>query len=88
MRGSMSDLAVQSGAAAGFAEERIFDARLPYEGTQEVRAEGRAETLPVYEAVEIGPRRGRGCNELRRVCASEPFEITAGKESAIGCSVA
>jgi len=32
---------VQSGIAAVVAQERIFDARFAYEGTQEVRTEGR-----------------------------------------------
>jgi len=33
------------------AQERIFDARFAHEGTQEVRTEGRAQALPVHEAL-------------------------------------
>jgi len=47
------DFAVQPRAAAGVAHERFSYARFPNEGTQEVRAEGRAEALPVYEALKI-----------------------------------
>src|SRR5579859_340093 len=47
------DLAVQSGVAAGAAEERVLDARLPYERAQEVRAEGRAKEIPVHQTVEV-----------------------------------
>jgi len=55
-----SDFAVQSGVAGGAAQERIFDARLANERTQEVRAEGRAQALPVHEALIFRPRFDRG----------------------------
>src|SRR6266571_3604551 len=61
--GGARDCAIQSGAATVAAQEQIFDARFPNEGTQEVRTEGRAEALPVHEALAFvvptrsGPQR-------------------------------
>ena len=46
-------LEVESGAAAGAAEEWFPDARFAHEGTEEVRAKGRASPLPVQQAVVI-----------------------------------
>src|SRR6266567_5346930 len=83
------DFAVQPGAAAGAAQERIFDARFTHERTQEVRTEGRAQALPVHEAlIFAAPRPVGGCTELQWVDASWFTEITAGKEPARGCSSA
>jgi hypothetical protein len=52
----------ESGIASGAAQEWIFDARFAHEGTQEVRAEGRAQAIPVQQAVTLQrrgkPRRG------------------------------
>ena len=46
-----SDFALQPGTATLAANQRFSDARFPYEGTQEVRAKGRAQALPVHEAL-------------------------------------
>jgi hypothetical protein len=36
----------------------------------------------------LWPWQRQGCSELQRIYESRPAEITAGKEPAIGCSVA
>jgi len=44
----------QSGAAAFATQERFPDARLAYEGAQEVRTEGREKEIPVHQALVAG----------------------------------
>src|SRR5208337_5319755 len=43
---------LQPGIAPGTSQERLSDPRFPYEGTQEVRPEGRAQALPVHQALK------------------------------------
>ena len=45
-------VAVQSRTAGRLAQERIPDARFAHEGTQEVRAAGRPQALPVQQALD------------------------------------